>query len=98
MAGDETGKALDALEAHKQSMAGQTIAGFFRGDPHRFERFHVERDGLLFDFSTHRINETTLGLLRRGSSRRRANMARAEPQSPPIILASLIRPRRSGWL
>jgi hypothetical protein len=97
MAGDEVGEALTALEAHKQSMAG-TNNRVFRGEPRRLEHFHVEPDGLLFDFSTHRINETTLGLLRRGSSRRRANMARAEPQSPPIILASLIRPRRSGWL
>jgi len=28
MAGDEVGEALTALEAHKQSMAGQTIASF----------------------------------------------------------------------
>jgi len=69
MAGDETGKALAALEEHKQSMAGQTIADFFRDDPNRFERFHVELDGILFDFAKHRINETTVGLL--------VNLARA---------------------
>jgi glucose-6-phosphate isomerase len=63
MPGDEVGKALAALEAHKQSVARQTIADFFRDDPHRFERFHIELDGLLFDFSKHRLNETTLGLL-----------------------------------
>jgi hypothetical protein len=39
MAGDEVGEALAALEAHKQSMAGQSIADFFRDDPNRFELF-----------------------------------------------------------
>ena len=63
MAGDEVGRALAALEAHKQSMAGQTIADFLRDDPHRFERFHIELDGILFDFSKHRLTETTLRLL-----------------------------------
>jgi glucose-6-phosphate isomerase len=63
MAGDEVGKALAALEAHKQIMSGQTVADFFRDDPHRFERFNIEFDGILFDFSKHRLNETTLALL-----------------------------------
>ena len=84
MAGDAVGKALAALEAHKQSMAGQTIADFFRGDPRRFARFHVEFDGLLFDFSKHRINETTLGLLvdlgrAAGIEARRAALFAGEP-------------------
>ncbi|MGH6811666.1 MAG: glucose-6-phosphate isomerase [Methylocella sp.] len=59
----EASKALAALDAHKQSIGRQTIADFFRDDPHRFERFHVQLDGILFDFSKHRLNETTLGLL-----------------------------------
>jgi glucose-6-phosphate isomerase len=63
MAGDEVGKALAALEARKQTMARHTIADFFRDDPHRFERFHIELDGILFDYSKHRLTETTLGLL-----------------------------------
>ncbi|MDQ6868396.1 MAG: glucose-6-phosphate isomerase [Pseudomonadota bacterium] len=84
MAGDEAGKALAVLEAHKQSMAGQTIADFFRGDPRRFARFHVELDGLLFDFSKHRINHTTLGLLvdlarAAGVEARRAALFAGEP-------------------
>jgi glucose-6-phosphate isomerase len=84
MASREIETALAALEAHKQSMAGQTIAGFFRGDPHRFERFHVHRDGLLFDFSKHRINETALGLLvdlarAAGVEARRAALFAGEP-------------------
>jgi glucose-6-phosphate isomerase len=84
MAGDETGKAVAALEAHKQSMAGQTIADFFRGAPNRFARFHVELDGLLFDFSKHRISGTTLGLLvdlarAAGVEARRAALFAGEP-------------------
>src|ERR1700720_1906886 len=84
MAGDEAGKALAALEVHKQSMAGQTIADFFRGEPRRFARFHVELDGLLFDFTKHRINDTTLGLLvdlarAAGVEARRAALFAGEP-------------------
>lgn len=55
--------ALTALDAHKQSLVGQSIADFFRDDPDRFARFHVELDDLLFDYSKHRITTTTLGLL-----------------------------------
>ncbi len=59
----QTEMAFAALDAHKRSMAGQTIADFFRDDPNRFTRFHVELDDLLFDYSKHRLTETTLGLL-----------------------------------
>ena len=63
MATHETEMALAALDAHKRSMAGQTIADFFRDDPNRFARFHVELDDILFDYSKHRLTETTLKLL-----------------------------------
>ena len=84
MAALELGKALAALEAHKRSMAGQTIAGFFRDDPNRFERFHVELDDLLFDFSKHRLTGTTLELLidlarAAGVEARRAALFAGEP-------------------
>lgn len=60
---EKIAEALAALAAHKRAIGGQTIADFFREDPARFQRFHVERDGLLFDFSKHRITEATLALL-----------------------------------
>jgi glucose-6-phosphate isomerase len=65
-------------------MAGQTIADFFRGEPRKFERFHVELDSLLFDFSKHRINDTTIGLLvdlarAAGVEARRAALFAGEP-------------------
>ena len=63
MPDSEVAKAWAALEAHRRSWCGRTIADLFAGDPHRFDRFHVELDDLLFDFSKHRLDEETLGLL-----------------------------------
>jgi glucose-6-phosphate isomerase len=84
MATQELEKALAALEAHKLSMAGQTIADFFRGDPHRFARFHIKLGDLLFDYSKHRLTETTLVLLidlarAAGVEARRASLFAGEP-------------------
>jgi glucose-6-phosphate isomerase len=63
MSSEEIKKVLAALEAHKRSLAGKKIAEFFRDDPNRFARFHVKFGDLLFDYSKHRVTETTLGLL-----------------------------------
>ena len=41
MATHETEMALAALDAHKRSMAGQTIADFFRDDPNRLSLIHI---------------------------------------------------------
>jgi glucose-6-phosphate isomerase len=84
MATHELEKALAALEAHKLSMAGQTIADFFRGEPNRFARFHIKLGDLLFDYSKHWLNETTLGLLidharAAGVEARRAALFAGEP-------------------
>ncbi len=54
---------LYALEAHHAEMGEVTIAQLFAADPERFRDFHVELDGILFDFSKHRIDRTTLALL-----------------------------------
>jgi glucose-6-phosphate isomerase len=54
---------LFALEAHHADMGEQTIADLFAQDPERFRNFHVELDDILFDFSKHRIDRTTLALL-----------------------------------
>ncbi|MGA2636807.1 glucose-6-phosphate isomerase [Methylocella sp.] len=63
MSGSEIAKAWAALEAHRQSWCARTIADLFAADPHRFDRFHVRLDDLLFDFSKHRLDDETLGLL-----------------------------------
>ena len=56
-------EALYALEAHHTDIRDVTIADFFGRDPNRFADFHVVLDDLLFDFSKHRIDRTTLKLL-----------------------------------
>ena len=63
MSSSEIAKAWAALEAHRQSWCARTIADLFAADPHRFDRFHVQLDDLLFDFSKHRLDDETLGLL-----------------------------------
>ncbi|WP_026607868.1 glucose-6-phosphate isomerase [Methylocapsa acidiphila] len=59
----EVARALAALAAHRVEIEGQSISDLFRDDPQRFERFHIELDDILFDFSKHRLTETTLRLL-----------------------------------
>ncbi|MEJ0091992.1 MAG: glucose-6-phosphate isomerase [Methylocella sp.] len=63
MARGEVVAALAALEAHKQDIGAQKIADLFAADPQRFERFHVQLDDILFDFSKHRMSDVTLRLL-----------------------------------
>jgi glucose-6-phosphate isomerase len=63
MPDSQVAKAWAALEAHRQNWCGRTIADLFAADPHRFDRFHVQLDDLLFDFSKHRLDDETLGLL-----------------------------------
>jgi glucose-6-phosphate isomerase len=54
---------LYALEAHRADMGEQAITDLFTKDPARFADFHVVLDDILFDFSKHRIDRTTLALL-----------------------------------
>jgi glucose-6-phosphate isomerase len=54
---------LYALEAHRTDMGEATIAGLFAKDPQRFADFHVALDDILFDFSKHGVDRTTLALL-----------------------------------
>jgi glucose-6-phosphate isomerase len=54
---------LYALEAHRVDMGETTIADLFAKDPQRFADFHIALDDILFDFSKHRIDRTTLALL-----------------------------------
>jgi glucose-6-phosphate isomerase len=80
----EIEQSVAALEAHKRAVADQTIADLFRADPNRFARFHIELDGLLFDFSKHRLDTTALNLLIRlaraaGLEAHRAALFAGEP-------------------
>ena len=61
MPDNEVAKAWAALEAHREDWRGRTIADLFAADPHRFDRFHIQLDDLLFDFSKHRLDDETLG-------------------------------------
>ena len=52
-----------ALDAHHREISTVHMRELFAADPERFDRFSLDLDGLLFDYSKNRINETTLGLL-----------------------------------
>lgn len=39
------------------------ISALFKDDEHRFDKFHVEQDGMLFDFSKHILNDEILSAL-----------------------------------
>ncbi len=55
--------ALKALDAHARELARAHVREFFAQNPKRFENFSVSLDGLLFDFSKHKITRETLDLL-----------------------------------
>jgi glucose-6-phosphate isomerase len=52
-----------ALVRHAESMKSLTLRALFKADPQRFDKFHVNCDGLLLDYSKHNISEETLILL-----------------------------------
>lgn len=52
-----------ALAAHRKSMENADIRHFFSEDPVRFRRFSLKYEGLLVDYSRHRITEETMSLL-----------------------------------
>ncbi|AGW14094.1 glucose-6-phosphate isomerase [Megalodesulfovibrio gigas] len=52
-----------ALAAHKQELAGVHLRDLFAQDPDRFAQLSRTVDGVLFDFSKHRITNKTLLLL-----------------------------------
>jgi glucose-6-phosphate isomerase len=52
-----------ALADHHREIAGLHMRDQFDSDPGRFERFSVELDGLLFDYSKNRIDDTAMRLL-----------------------------------
>lgn len=56
-------RAWQALTAHRQSMAGASIAQMFSTDAQRFQKFSLQLDGLLLDYSKNLIDDETLALL-----------------------------------
>ena len=52
-----------SLSRHRRVMDELSLRGFFERDPHRFERFSIELDGLFLDYSKNRISGETLDLL-----------------------------------
>ena len=52
--------AYSALEAHRIEISQRRIMDFFTEDSARFQRFQVQLDDLLFDYSKHMINDATL--------------------------------------
>ena len=55
--------AWKALASHRQEMDDVHMRTLFEADPHRFQKFSRTLDGLLFDYSKHRITDTTVRLL-----------------------------------
>jgi len=58
----ETGP-WQALEAHYRDIRDDHVRELFAADPDRFARFSLELEGLLFDYSKNRIDQTTIRLL-----------------------------------
>jgi glucose-6-phosphate isomerase len=52
-----------ALEEHHREIGDVHLRELFAANPDRFDRFSLELDDLLFDYSKNRVDETTIGLL-----------------------------------
>ena len=52
-----------ALANHKRQIDQVTMREMFRDDPNRFGKYSIEWNGILFDYSKNRINDTTVDLL-----------------------------------
>jgi glucose-6-phosphate isomerase len=55
--------AWQALARHHAATQGVHMRELFAADPRRFERFSVEVDSVLLDYSKHRVNAETMKLL-----------------------------------
>ncbi len=56
--------AWQKLAAHKNDVAQKHLRNQFLEDPLRFQRFSLDLDDILFDFSKNRITHETIGLLK----------------------------------
>jgi glucose-6-phosphate isomerase len=52
-----------ALAGHHVAVRGVHMRDLFAGDPDRFQRFSLEVDDVLVDYSKHRVVEETMKLL-----------------------------------
>jgi glucose-6-phosphate isomerase len=55
--------AWHAVEAHARDMRGAHLRDLWNADAQRWQKFHLEHDSWLLDFSRQRITQKTLGLL-----------------------------------
>ncbi len=55
--------AWQALTAHQTAISQQTMREMFRTDPARFDKFSLQLDGLLLDYSKNILTQETLALL-----------------------------------
>ena len=55
--------AWQALQKHYQSVEKLHLRDLFAEDPQRFDKFSLQLNDILFDYSKHRITDTTLKLL-----------------------------------
>src|SRR3989338_2195719 len=55
--------AWQALKAHHAAIEPLHMRRMFRDGPARFDKFSLQLDNLLFDYSKNRINGTTISLL-----------------------------------
>lgn len=55
--------AWQALQGHHQSIKKRHLRDLFAEDPQRFDKFSLQFENILFDYSKHRITATTLKML-----------------------------------
>lgn len=55
--------AWQQLNEHKLELEKQSLRELFAADPKRFERFSLEFEGILFDYSKNRLADKTMSLL-----------------------------------
>ncbi|MGD0676632.1 MAG: glucose-6-phosphate isomerase [Polyangiaceae bacterium] len=55
--------AWQALVAHRNAHSDVKVRSLFAADPRRFDRFSIELDDLLVDYSKNRVTEDTMSLL-----------------------------------
>src|ERR1700687_2903516 len=55
--------AWQALARHHAAMQGAHLRDLFAADPQRFERFSIETDAFVLDYSKHRVTVETMKLL-----------------------------------
>jgi glucose-6-phosphate isomerase len=86
------------LERHLSTWQGVHMRDLFVRDQQRFEKFHRKFQGIIFDYSKHRVNDETMRLLTnlaraRGVEQQRARMFAGEPvnatENRPVLHVAL---------